>query len=133
MTELSDRECGEIVAASLAPDRILSGIDGYEGSRPDVLLTTVDRILTDRVAAARAEGARDMRGKIEAAIDACEMCGNPHVLRELHHPGEAHDYRVHRHSGGCITWADPDDGHAYLRPNASAAVRALLADGGEPQ
>jgi hypothetical protein len=57
---LSEQECSQIVRASIDPGRLLAGPDGYEGSEPDVLLVTVQRILADRLAAheAREERAR---------------------------------------------------------------------------
>ena len=59
---LTSDECARIVHASIDPSRILAGIDGYNGSPPDVLLTVVAKIKADAVTAARAE----VRGKIEA-------------------------------------------------------------------
>ena len=52
---LTSDECARIVHASIDPSRILAGIDGYNGSPPDVLLTVVAKIKADAVAAARAE------------------------------------------------------------------------------
>ena len=47
-TRLTDEESARIVSASIAPDRVLAGRDGHEGSPPDVLLVEVERILADR-------------------------------------------------------------------------------------
>lgn len=52
---LTSDECARIVHASIDPSRILAGIDGYNGSPPDVLLTVVAKIKADAVTAARAE------------------------------------------------------------------------------
>lgn len=51
-TRLTDEESARIVSASIAPDRVLAGRDGYEGSPPDVLLVEVERILAERTLAA---------------------------------------------------------------------------------
>lgn len=59
---LTDEECVAIVGASIAPDRVLSGRDGHDGSPPDVLLMTVERIVAARERALREE----IAGEIEA-------------------------------------------------------------------
>lgn len=54
-TRLTDEESARIVSASIAPDRVLAGRDGHEGSPPDVLLVEVERILAERTLAADRE------------------------------------------------------------------------------
>lgn len=52
---LTDDDCLRIVKASIDPDRKFDGPDGHEGGPPDVLLTTVERILAEHTQALRDE------------------------------------------------------------------------------
>lgn len=62
---------------------------------------------------------------------ACRTCGKVHEFREVHHPGVPHKDRQEHHTGGCSTWADPDDGHAYY-PTCREAADWLLARATRP-
>lgn len=70
--------------------------------------------------------ARALLEALAREADACLRCGKPHVVREVH-PGKPHD---RSHTGGCASWADPEDGHPYVR-RFPAGVGEWLRQKGE--
>lgn len=80
---LTDDEAGRIVRASLDPDRVLAGQDGNDGSPPDVLLTTVREVLTDRLAAAEARATRAEAERDEAQARARLIVARVRVAADL--------------------------------------------------
>ena len=86
---------------------------GYLGHAPDgrcPCLLTSDTSIDAMLAAARAEGARDMRTKIETLAD------------DFHERAQAHTLRTSSSMSYRDAWQ-----------SATGALRALLADGGELQ
>jgi len=103
MTELTDTEREQLHAPHLTPLN-------SEWKTCPICPSSYWPIVANIKAAVRAEGARDMRGKIEALAD------------DFHDRSQSH------------AWPTPSSmAYRDAWQTASTALRALLADGGEPQ